>query len=243
MMSLILVLVGIVTSAVVYYITSSMVLAQKQLVAANRLQAYLKHWNQWVLDNEWFAIFNIGREWSEEEHSLIAAGTDAKTLVKLRDDKKQFLAKIQQQAREEGQFKVIREGILTSLRSLPKDAAGIAATSAKMQIEHIVQGHTFITDEEAATLGIGVVQEAVDLKMNVIDLIDRGYMVIASFAATPDALPDKDLEDSFAKMFWLFVLASRGSTTLLRYAQLFTTRTVTELTLRNIRRGSRFTKR
>lgn len=242
MMSLLLVLIGIITSAVLYYITSSMVLAQKQLAAATRLQAYLKHWNQWVLDNDWFAVFNLGRAWSEEEHSSIAAGHGAQALVKLRKDKKELVGKIQQQAREGGDFKKIREVMLTSLRSLPQDAAGIAATWARMQIEHIVQGHTFITDEEAATLGIAVIQEAVDLKMNAIDLIDKEYMLIASVASKPD-LPEKDLEESLGKMLWLFVLASRGSTTLLRYAQLFTTRTVTELTVRNVRHGSRFTKR
>jgi hypothetical protein len=242
MMSLILVLIGIVTSAVIYYITSSMVLAQNQLVAANRLQAYLRHWQQWVLDNGWFAAFNIGREWSEQEHPLIVA-KDAEALVRLREEKKEFIAKIRQKAAEGGEFKAIKETMLTAFRSLPKDAAGIAATWAKMRTENIVQGHTFITDEEAATLGLNVIQEAVDLKMNAMDLIDRAYMLIASIASAPDGLPDQDLEESLGTMLWLLVLASRGSTTLFRYAQLFTSRTVTELTLHNIRRGSRFTKR
>jgi hypothetical protein len=240
---LFVVLSGIATSALLYYITSSMLLAQKQLVAANRLQAYLKHWSQWILDNEWFAIFNVGREWSEQEHALIAAHKGPESLVKLRSEKKAFVTQIHQQAGEMGLMKLDRESIQKYIRRLPKEAANIYTEAGKTHVQNLVLGHTFITDEEAATLGLPVIQEAVELKMTVIDLIDRTHLLIAAILGAPDNFPDEDAKEAFGELFWPFVLASRSSTTLLRYTQLFTTRTVTELTLRNIRSGSRFTKR
>jgi hypothetical protein len=241
--TLLVVLSGIATSALLYYITSSMLLAQKQLFAANRLQAYLKHWGQWVLDKGWFALFNIGREWSEEERTLIATGKGPESLVKLRSEKKALVTQIHQQVGEMGLIKLDRDSIKKYLRSLPKEAASMFTDAAKTHVQNLVLGHTFITDEEASTLGLGVIQEAVGLKMTVIDLIDRAHLLAAAVLGAPDNFADEDLKESFEELFWLFVLASRGSTTLLRYAQLFTTRTVTELTFRNIRSGSRFTKR
>lgn len=101
----------------------------------------------------------------------------------------------------------------------------------------------FITDEEAATLGLGAIQEAVELKMTVIDLIDRAHTLFAAILGAPDNFTDKDADEVFGELFWPFVLACRSSTTLLRYAQVFTNRTVMELTVRNIRSGSRLTKR
>jgi len=50
----IVIITGVLTSGFVFYFTSSMSLAQKQLFAATRLQAYRVHWTQWVLDNDLF---------------------------------------------------------------------------------------------------------------------------------------------------------------------------------------------
>jgi hypothetical protein len=241
--TLLVVLSGIATSVLLYYITSSMLLAQKQLVAANRLQAYLKHWNQWVLDNGWFVLFNIGRMWSEEEHALIASGKGPESLVKLRAEKKETVTVIHQQAGSMGLIKLDRDNIQKYLRRLPKEAANMFTEAAKTHVQNLVLGHTFITDEEASTLGLAVIQEAVGLKMTVIDLIDRSHVFAAAVLGTPDNFADADADEAFGELFWLFVLAARGSTALFRYAQLFTTRTVTELTWRNIRSSSRFTKR
>ena len=243
MKTLYIVLSSIATSALLYYVTSSMVLAQKQLVAANRLQAYLKHWSQWVLDNDYFPIFNIGREWSEEEFNMITSGKGPEELVKLRVEKKELVKKIREKAAETEEFKLNREAMQNFVRRLPKEAANFYLEEGKTRAQNLLLGHTFITDEEAATLGISIIQEAVELKMQMVDITEKVYLLAASVLSGPDTLTDEDGRKALGELLWPCVLAARSHTTLLRCAQLFTTRTVTELTLRNIRKGSRFTKR
>jgi hypothetical protein len=240
---LLIVLSGIATSALLYYITASMLLAQKQLIAANRLQAYLRHWAQWVLDSGYFAIFHVGREWSEEEDALIRDHKGAEALVKLRADKKELVEQMSQKVGEMETFKLDRDALQHIIARLPKEAANFYIEAGNTLVQNIVLGNTFITDEEAASMGIVIIQEAVELKMTVVDLIGKAHFLIASLLSSAVTVTDEDAREAFGEMLWPCVLAARSHTKLLKYAQLFTTRTVTELTLRNIRSGSRFTKR
>jgi hypothetical protein len=109
--------------------------------------------------------------------------------------------------------------------------------------QRLITGQTFITDEEATYLGIAVAQTAISYKMGCIELLDAISWLGVGVISKPDAFnPSDHLEDA-RKLLWRAMVVSKDYCRLLRHAELFTTRTVLELTLRNIRFGSRISKR
>ncbi len=64
------ILLGIVGTVLAFYITSSILLARKQLGAAARLSSYLRHWQKWILEHELFGVYHLGVEWNKEFNDI-----------------------------------------------------------------------------------------------------------------------------------------------------------------------------
>ena len=65
---------GLLASAVGVYVAASFALAQKHLLAATRLHAYLMHWKRWAIDAETYGLFEMGQMWDEEEQAVFRRG-------------------------------------------------------------------------------------------------------------------------------------------------------------------------
>src|SRR3954462_14139851 len=89
-------LLGVIVSALGVYIAASFTLAQKQLLAATRLQGYLNHYRRWVLDSNAYSVFYIGDAWDKEEQAILQRAGSTQELVALGNEKKKICEQVLQ---------------------------------------------------------------------------------------------------------------------------------------------------
>jgi hypothetical protein len=241
---------GVLTSAVIFYVTSSMVLAQKQLVAATRLASYLSYWQSWILEIGLFPLYHEGMKWNKEVREILRKGGTAKDVLKLEEEKKKFISELKQdiahgdadkQAQGENEFD--KEKLIEAVQKLPKETLPSILEWAKTARQNLIEGKTFISDEEATSLGLAFTHNSIQLKMHLLDVIDAGSWLIVSLVSAPAEFNIESLVDQIAKMLWKGILISRNIDTLSDSARALSSKSVLSLTLRNIRNGSRLTKR
>lgn len=231
--------IGLIATVISVYVGASFSLAQKQLLAATRLLAYLRNSGIWVLENDLFPIFRLGQEWNDEVVAVVQTGGGSDELVKLQQKKMKLLDEIMERWNGETEKPIIPE----YLTRLPKEQLlTTMADYAKLYRQNIILGHTFITDEEAATLGVGIAGEAINLKMGVVELWDKCLIVSALAISKPDQFSFKDHLADFKKMLWKGMVLSRQHFALTRASESITSLTILQLTWRNIKQGSRITK-
>ena len=237
--------VGVLTSAIIAYITTSLLLAQKQLVAATRLQAYLFYWQHWfILENNIFPILNEGKEWNKQEKEIRNQGGKwAEELVKLRNQKRDmYLTQTKAQIENEG-LELPNNLLVEQMRKLPKELTGSLLEWSKTTRQNIIDGKTFISDEEAVALGLGMTNKVIDLKMGMLDVIDGMTTILLSAVTMPEDFCFKDHAERIARLMWTGVVVCKNIDTLFDYVQVFTRRSVLKLTLMNIKSGSRLSIR
>jgi hypothetical protein len=235
------VLATVVGTVAAFYATSSMLLAQKQLIAATRLSAYLTYWQGWILERELFGIYHLGMEWNKETLEIARKGGGPAELVKLQEEKKKFLSQVREQL-EKG-VPVDRDKLVRFVQRLPKDSIGSILEWSKTTRQNLIDGKTFISDEEAAALGVAFTNQAIALKMGIIDLVDGGTTLILSIVAAPADFEIKDSATEISQIVWKGILVSKNIDSIARGAGAIASKSVMALTLQNIRKGSRLTKR
>lgn len=131
------IIIGIIASAGVFYITSSMLLAQKQLVAATRLAGYLTHWQNWVLEHEMFGVYHQGMKWNEEEKKIRKIGGSAKEAVELANNKKkEFLVDLKERIEKED-FEIHQADVVRNFHRMPKGIGrAVVGNLEEYQTEH-----------------------------------------------------------------------------------------------------------
>jgi hypothetical protein len=239
------ILIAVLTGAIIAYISASLLLAQKQLVAATRLQSYLFYWQNWIMiENNLLPILHEAKEWNKQIREIRNRGGDwPQELVKLRDRKReQYLIQVQAQIEKEG-FELPNNLLAEEMRKFPKEMVGSILDWTKTSRQNIIEGKTFISDEEAVSMGLGVTDKVIELKMGIIDLIDGMSTIMLSAVTMPEEFSFKDHAKAIAKMMWTGVVVCRNIDSLFEYAHVFTRRSVLKLTLMNIKDGSRLTIR
>ncbi len=237
-------IVGIFTAVLLICFRNAYVTAQKQKLIAIRLRSYLLYWNGLILDNDgMFDIFYLGVEWSEEIRKTIKKGGDAKDLVKLKKEKKKLIDEIEKIIKSKpNKIKSVREIFskdLDKVLSLSKN--GLLPNPVEMILElsekneqKLLDGKTFISDEDASYLGIYLAQICVELKMNLILMINQCVDLILNFLSDPENF---DLEDStmdLSKILWQAILVSRDIYTLTNRINIYTKESLPNLTLKNM---------
>lgn len=219
-----------------------MVLAQKQLVAATRLAAYLSYWQSWILEVGLFPLYHEGIKWNKETREIVRKGGTAADLVKLEEEKKKFLDELKQSF-DKGESSIDKEKLTQAIQRLPKESVAEIIEWSKTSRRNIIDGRTFISDEEATALGTAFTYSAIGLKLHLLDLIDSGAWLLVSLISAPAEFDMKSLPDQIFKMLWKGVLISRNIDSLMSSARAISSQSVLSLTLRNIRHGSRITRR
>lgn len=90
----ILAALSVISGAIGVYIAASFNLAQKQLLAATRLRAYLMYYARVVIDMDWFNILYLGQQWDDEELDILRKGGKGAELQLLKENKKQLCNRI-----------------------------------------------------------------------------------------------------------------------------------------------------
>jgi len=244
MTTFLLTLLGVIVSAFGVYIAASFTLAQKQLLAATRLQAYLLHYGRLMMDWKAYPIFHLGKEWDKEEQAIIQRGGKPEELVDLTDEKRKLWEQVTEAVQKSG---VVPESMFASVHeaisNIRSTDVPLMLDSLKTGRQNLLTGSTFITDEEATYLGAFMATNAISLKMGIIELMDGTVFLLTRNVDSSEQLDPKKFMADFTKLLFRAMNVSKDYCKLLRECQTFTSSSVLKLTWRNIKQGSRISRR
>lgn len=234
-MDLLQVIVGIFSAALLILFRNAHVTAQKQKVIATRLRSYLLYWNGWILDNDVFNVYYLGVEWNKETQEIIKKGGGAEALVKLEDEKKKMVDEIKEKIESEHEsIKFDKETIVKTLNRLPSNRAETILQYAMKSEQNLLDGKTFISDEDASYLGTYFAQICVEMKMNLISMMSQGVGLILEFSSDPENFDLKSSAKELSQIIWKAVLVSKDIDTLTNRINVYTENSLFYLTLKNM---------
>ncbi|MCG2778019.1 MAG: hypothetical protein L6406_20300 [Desulfobacterales bacterium] len=229
------VIVGIFSAALLIFFRNAHVTAQKQKVIATRLRSYLLYWNGWILDNDMFDVFYLGVEWNKQIQETIKKGGGAKDLVKLKEEKKKMVDEIKEMIESEADpLKFDKETIVKALNKLPSITAETILQLAMKSEQNLLDGKTFISDEDASYLGIYFAQICVEMKMNLISMMSQGVGLILKFMSDSENFDLKVSAKELSQIIWKAVLVSKDIDTLTNRINVYTENSLFNLTLKNM---------
>ncbi len=188
-----------------------------------------------VLDKDLFSIFYQGIEWNKEIDDLIKSGASAEDLVKLNDDKKAEMEGLKEHLLSEGGLKVLsRDDIEKILSKMPKNSTEHILGYVKTSEQNLIDGKTFISDEEASYLGVYTAQISIGLKMELISIMNStiGLLIVALSSA--DEFDYKEHLDEIVDLVWKGIVVSKHIDTLTKKTNYISSLSVFDLTMRNL---------
>jgi len=237
-MSIWQVIIGVLTALFVIYFRDAHRTAQKQKIVATRLRSYILHWNSWVLDNDLFNVFYLGVEWNKEIQETIKKGGHAGDLVKLKEEKRKLLDEIKKKIETEGdKIEFDKDEFIRELNKVPKNMIDTLPQQAQIIKQNLIEGKTFIGDEDASYLGKYIAQICVELKMNLISMIDQGFGLIVSICMDPGGFEMKKSAKEIANIIWKAILVSKDIDTLTKQIDRISSESLLSLTMRNLMEG------
>lgn len=237
-MSIWQVVLGILTALFAIYFRNAHRTAQKQKIIATRLRSYILHWNSWVLDMDLFNIYYLGVEWNKEIQETIKKGGHAKDLMKLEEEKKKMVDEIKEKIETEGdEIEFDKEEFVRKLSKFPKNMIDMVPQKAQIIEQNLIEGKTFISDEDASYLGKYIAQICVHLKMNLIDMIDQGTGMIVSICVDPGDFEMKKSAKEISDIIWKAILVSKDIDTLTKQIDRISSESLLSLTMKNLVEG------
>lgn len=232
-MDLLTIFVGLVTAALLIHIRGAYVLAEKQQSAITRLHAYVLHWQSWVLDNDVFSVFYLGVEWNEEIDKRLACKEGPESLVALKEEKRNKIAEIKEGLEKDAStFDV--EKLKKQLAKLPPNSVDHILRYSERFQQNLLEGKTFLTDEDASSLGPHYAHLCVDLKMHLIELGNKAISLLVTFIGSPDSFSVKDSAKEISEIIWKGVLVSKDIDTLSKAVNKDRTKSVVRRTWKNM---------
>jgi hypothetical protein len=243
LMDAVKIIIGVVASAALFYVTSSMLLAQKQLVAATRLGGYLSYWQNWIIEHDLFGVYHEGMKWNEQDREIKKRGGGPKEAIELAKNKKrEFLTQLKERI-EKTDFEGKNAEIVRNFQRMPKESASLLLEFSRTTRQNIIDGKTFISDEEAATLGVAFTNKCIELKMGILDLVDGVTAPLLAMVSAPEHFEVKTFSAEICQLVWKGILVSKNIDTLAPAARAISSKSVIVLTLQNVRSGNRLTRR
>lgn len=109
--------------------------------------------------------------------------------------------------------------------------------------QNLLSGQTFITDEEAASLGTYAALHAIALKTGYVELMDGMVAILTRHMGKEQPLDPTALVAEVSKLLWRTMNVALDYSRVRRVAETVTTCTVLKLTMRNVWQGSRISRR
>ncbi|MCK4454562.1 hypothetical protein KAU51_04470 [Candidatus Parcubacteria bacterium] len=230
------IILGVLTAAFLIFLKNAHSKAHKQKMVVTRLRSYLLYWQGFILDNNLFDIFHMGIEWNEKIDQIIKDGGGGKDIVALKNEKQKELDDLKKQiVAESDKAKIDKEAIQKILKKIPKNTTKHILEYARMNEQNLVDGKTFISDEEACYLGNYVAQISIELKMNLKSLINSGLGLVIVILSNPEEFSLKEHADDIVELVWKGIVVSKHIDSLTKKVELFTKLSVFDLTMKNLR--------
>lgn len=229
------IIIGLIVAVFLVFLKDAHSKAQKQKIIATRLRAYLLYWRNVVLDNNLFRIFYMGVEWNNEISELIKKGCDASDLVKLNDDKKAKMAELKKHLLSKDGIKSLSKSeIEKMLKKMPQNYADYISKQITLSEQNLIEGKTFISDEEASYLGIYTAQVSIELKMELISLMNIITSLLFIALSSENEFNYKEHIDEIMKLIWKGIVVSKHIDTLTKNVELISKQPVLSLTFKNL---------
>ena len=229
------IIIGLIVAVFLVFLKDAHSKAQKQLIIATRLRAYLLYWQGVVLDKDLFNIFYQGIEWNKEIDDLIKSGAGAEDLVKLKDGKKAEMEDLKEHLLSEGGLKTLsRDDIEKMLSKMPKNSTDHILGYVKTSEQNLIDGKTFISDEEASYLGVYTAQTSIELKMQLISIMNSAIGLLILALSSADEFDCKEHVDEIMDLVWKGIVVSKHIDTLTKKTNYISSLSVFDLTMKNL---------
>lgn len=226
--------VAVVSIAFLVYFRGAYLFAQKQKLVATKLYSYSRFWQSFLVDNsDFFDLFYLGIEWSNEIQELIKKGGQAEDMLEIKNRKRKKLSDIEE---------AIREGNGINERELMEKMARYGShfevttfldISAQAK-QNILDGKTFITDEEVSYLGDYYASVVIGIKMNIMIAFDKIVGVIARYLNDPEQFSVRKEADEISQVLWYTILAAKDFDLLNRHLDHTRKKNILTLTIENM---------
>ena len=233
-MSLLNILAGLLTAALLVHFRSAYLLAQRQQFVARRLRSYLMYWQSWILDNNVFKLFHIGVEWNSEIDALIRNGEGAAEMLALKEKKRNVIQEIKA-AIENNKIDLEISNLEKILGRMPSNSIDYIQKTASQFEQNLLDGKSFISDDDACTLGPYAAQVCVNLKMNFISGSNKFLGQIVLFLAAPEKYSISEASKDISDLIWTGILISKDIDTLTKHIDRISKKSLWALTWTNMR--------
>jgi hypothetical protein len=227
------IILGLFTAALLVHFNGAYARAQRQQMVATRLYSYLWYWKSWVLENKVFPVFYMGAEWNKHEREVLAKGEGAKGLLRLQEEKRKWVEEIKEKIVSDDS-PVDIEGLKKSLQKLPENTVDNLLEQCRRNEQNLLDGKTFITDEDAAILGPYYALTCVRLKMNLISVFDKSFGEVIKAISDPDNFALRQAASGVAEIIWRGILVSKDIDALTERVETIKSRSILSLAKSNL---------
>lgn len=226
------IITGVFVAIIAFYFKSCMQLAQNQKIAALRFQAYLLYWQKWVLDNNLFDVYYMGVEWNKEIIKLLKDDSEVNDFIMLENEKREIIKKIKD-AIDQKDPKFDKKAFLDQLAKLPQDSITLILEESSKMKQNIIEGRTFLTDQEAAILGELVVGRTIELKMHILSAMDKLIFIMYNYLHDPEEYDICNSSNEISEAIWDGIIISKYIDSLTKDIQMFSRMSLVQLTKAN----------
>jgi len=231
--SILNILVGILTAALLFHFRSAYLLAQRQQLVARRLRSYLLYWQGWILDSNVFKLFHVGAEWNKEIDELIKRGDGAAEMLALKEKKREMIQEIKTEL-EKADSSVDLSDMQKLLEKMPLNSIDHILKAGTQFQQNLLDGKTFISDDDACVLGPYGAQLCVNLKMNLLSGANKLLGQIVQFLVAPDKYSLKEASKEVSELFWTAILISKDIDALTKHIDRVSKMSLWDLTWKNL---------
>lgn len=225
----------ILIGAFLVFLRNANLKAHRQKITATRLSSYLDYWKGKVIEKNWFNIYYIGIKWNEEIQEIIENGGDGQELVDLEKEKRKFVTTIKDAIKSSDPIVNITKGdVINEINKIPKiirdDMNDLAAT-----IQNLLDGKTFINDEDASCLSPRIARVCIALKMELVAFIYSANILMFRIINEIDNFEFVNYAEEISELIWKAIIISKHIDSLSTQIDKYIDKNIFRLTLDNIR--------
>ena len=229
------VLIGVVAALVGIYFREALKQAHTQKNASSRLLAYLNYWNKNILDWDVFSIVYVGEQWRKEKIKAYSKSRSAEDILAVNEEYEAKLKELRDAIKnKDPELKFDHKEISEKFKKFTPKVMEQFLEAQKTYKQNIIEGKTFITDEEAATLGSDVADRAIHIKLRLVSLIEHGTSLLLHIAENKEKLEISDYADEIYQCLRVGILMYQDFEPIQERARQINQQSIFNLALKNM---------
>lgn len=187
-----------------------------------------------VLENDWVEIFYIGIAWNKEIVESLKNDGGIKEIITIKESKLKLLEDIMKESKSHDTINQEIKKSIKNIEKLPKAILDNLLDYAQKTEQNLVDGKTFISDEDASYLGVDNARIIIELKMRIISMITPSLVIVLTAISNPEEFEAKEHADSIKDLVWAAIIVSKHIDTLSNAVDYFIDKSVFNLTVANL---------